>query len=578
MPVKETLAFARLNKTVSGKAGSGNFSIFVSNFFLMKPNIKKHPKHYNAAFFDGVSKQTFYGLLTIFLTTFLLFSGGLKNEILFGWDDGVYLVHPDVRKLSVAGIMNTFSNFHLGMYQPLPVITFAINYAFHGESPTGYHLVNLLLHLLNTLLVFVFIRKLRPGDLSALFVALLFAIHPMHVEGVSWIATRSNGVFSLFYLLAAIYFLHYLDSGKRKKYLLMTGFFFLLSLFSKSMAMSFPGLMLLMDYFRKRRLDRGALLEKIPFFGMSFIFGLVAVRGAASFGHIESLNVAYSFIDRLLMITWSLWFYFWKMIAPVNLSAIYTFPSVNDDLLPLQFYLSFPVIAGIVFLLWHYRKKAREWIFGVGVFVIVLAPVLPFFWSRIFIVADRYTYLSYIGLFFMLALLLEKGLRMSRKSKFLSQPFIFTIVALWLAVLAGTSFNQTRKWRTTETLLKDVVSINNSNTDVAAAHFYLANLYESRNDHEQAMEAYTLAIEMNPLHFLAYNNRGILLGSLGHFDKAMDDFNTVLQLKPDYAEGWYNRGILWYQAGRQSEACSDWRRAAQLGATHAEDARHRYCQ
>jgi protein O-mannosyl-transferase len=553
-------------------------SIFVSKYLLMKPKNKKHPQPYNAAFFNGVSKQTLYGLLAVLLTTLLLFSGGLKNEILVGWDDGVYLENNDVRNLSVGSVVDIFSSFHLGMYQPLPVVTFAINYALHGESAMGYHLVNLLMHLINCVLVFVLIRKLYPGDLSALFVALLFAIHPMHVEGVSWIATRSNGVYSLFYLLAANYYLHYLDSGNRKRYLLLTGLFFVLSLFSKSMAMSFPLLMLLMDYYRKRKFDRAALLEKLPFFAVSLIFGLVAIRGAASFGHIESLNVGYNLFDRLLMITWSLWFYLWKMIVPLNLSAIYTFPALDDGLLPFSYYMSLPIIAAIVFLLWRFRKTSRDWIFGLGLFVIVLAPVLPFFWSRVFIVAERYTYLSYVGLFFLLALLIEKGLRLSRQSKFLPPSIIYAIVAIWLVVLAGTTFNQTRKWVNTETLLKDVITTNNSTTDVAAAYFYLANLYESQNDPEPAMEAYTLAIQKNPEHFLAYNNRGILLGSLGYFEEALVDFNTVLKLKPDYAEGWYNRGILLYQAGRNNEACNDWRRAAKLGAAHAEDAYRRYCQ
>lgn len=526
----------------------------------------------------GYSRQTIIMLFSLLVLTFLVFSGNLNNEVLVGWDDGVYLEDSFVQNLNAESIGHFFSSYYLGMYQPVGVLTLAVNYTIHGESAFGYHLVNLLLHLLNTFLVFVFIRRLRGNDIFALGVATLFALHPMHVEAVSWIATRSNAVYSAFFLLAAVQYLKYLRSGRGVKFYLLTLLFFILALFSKVMAVSFPFVMLLLDYYFGRRLTRNVWLEKVPFFLLSVIFGMVTIKAAQSFGHIETLTQDYQFYDRLFLVSGSLLFYLWKMILPVKLSTIYTFPELVNGLLPWIYYFGVVVIAAIIVWIWKSGKLKRDLIFGFGFFLVTIGPVLPFVWSRIFIVAERYTYISYAGLFFVLAALFEKYLHSKSAKRILSPAWAWGIAGIWLLFLTGTTYNRTAAWHDTTTLLNDVIRTNNSRHDVAAAHFYRGNQLDQEKHYQRAYEQYSEAIRLNPEHVLAYNNRGIILGTMGRNQEAIDDFNTVLSLKPGYAEGWYNRGIAWYQMGQGTNACNDWLQAARLGSEPAKQVRKQYCR
>lgn len=517
-------------------------------------------------------------MAVILLLIFLLFSGGLNNEILIGWDDGVYLEDPYVQVFGTESLAHFFRSYYLGMYQPLGVATLSVNFAVHGMQPFGYHLVNLLLHLINTFLVFILIRKMRPQVYPALFVALLFAIHPMHVESVSWIATRSNSLYTVFFLLASVQYLNYLDRNKKLKYLVWSSLFFVLALFSKSMAVSFPLLMLVFDYLRARKINRKVLIEKLPFLVLSFIFGMVAVDAASSFGHIESLAEDYNFIHRIFLVSYALFFYIWKAIIPVNLSVIYTYPALSGGWLPVIYYISPAVLVIIVLLVLRSGPLKRSLLSGLLFFTVAVGPVLPFFWSRIFIVAERYTYVPYIGLFFMLGILFERYLASKKMQQLLPQTWGYVIAGIWLLFLAGSTYNRVNEWENTTVLLNDVIRTANSKRDVAAAYFYRGNLRDQNAEYEAAYNDYSEAIRQHPGYMLAYNNRGIILGTMNRFDLALEDFNKVLQIDPGYAEGWYNRGIAFYQTGRKNDACADWLKAARLGSKQAAQVRKQYCR
>lgn len=538
--------------------------------------MKTAGKTYQSTF--ELNKTEWTGMAVILLLTFLLFSEGLRNEILIGWDDGVYLEDPYVQDFSTVSFAQFFRSYYLGMYQPLGVATLSLNFAVHGMDSFGYHLINMILHLINTFLVFILIRKMRPEGYLALFVAMLFAIHPMHVESVSWIATRSNSLYTVFFLLASIHYLNYLDRNKKLKYMVWSGLFFVLALFSKSMAVSFPLLMLVFDYFKRRKIRRNMLIEKLPFFILSFIFGMVAVDAAASFGHIENLADDYNLIHRIFLVSYALFFYIWKAIIPVNLSVIYTYPALSGGWLPVIYYISPAVLVIIVFLVLRSGSLKRSLLSGFLFFVVTVGPVLPFFWSRIFIVAERYTYVPYIGLFFMLGILFERYLESKKMQQLIPRTWGYVIAAGWLLFLAGSTYNRVRDWESSTVLLNDVIQTAVSKRDVAAAYFYRGNLRDQNAEYEAAYNDYSEAIRLHPGYMLAYNNRGIILGTMNRFDLALEDFNKVLQLDPGYAEGWYNRGIAFYQTGRKNDACNDWLKAARLGSKQAAQIRMQYCK
>ncbi len=514
----------------------------------------------------------------ILIFTFILFAGALRNDFLIGWDDGEYLRDPVV---SGAGPINTneiFSNFHLGMYQPLAVLSFAINYKISGAVASGFILVNILLHLLNTLLVYKLMERWMKGLVPAAIVALLFAIHPMHVESVAWISTRSSALYSLFFLSGLLMWDNYLEKGFKSKHYLLALLFALLSLFSKSMAATFPIVLFVMDFMKRRKFSMRLITEKIPFLVFSVIFGLVAIKASASFGHITVLEQDYSLFQRFFLIIHGIAFYIVKFLLPTHLSAIYAFPELINGQLPTYVYISGIALIGVFAGWWFSGKNKREFAGGLLFFLVTIGMVLPLFWSRIFITADRYTYLPYIGLF-MIPARLASDFWNSRKAFDQNTRRMFYIAsALVIASLSVATVIRVRVWKDTPTLLTDVIDNKRSDADMAHGYFYLANYYDAANKSEEAMTYYDLSLSRNSKYLLALNNRGILKGKAGDINGAINDFEQAINIKPDYAEAYYNRGVALYQKREQQRACSDWHKAWSLGFKPAAEAISSYCR
>lgn len=513
----------------------------------------------------------------ILLLTFILYSGTLRNDFLVGWDDGEYLTDPSV---SGAGPINTaeiFSNFHLGMYQPLSVFSFAINHRISGAVAWPFILTNILLHLINTLLVYRLMMRWMKSFIPAGIVALLFAIHPMHVEAVAWISTRSSGLYSLFFLAGLLMWDKYLDEGFRTRHYLFALLFALLALFSKSMAATFPLILFLMDFMKERKFNQKIISEKLPFLAFSVIFGIVAIKAAASFGHITVMDQEYSLLQRFFLVVYGISFYIIKLLVPVNLSAIYAFPETVNGNLPNYIYTSAIIPVIVATGIWFAGKSRKEFIFGSLFFIFSISMVLPLFWSRIFISADRYTYLPYIGLFMIVAGIINR-IYDSRASldKSNRQMLGFASV-LAVIMLCFATYNRTKTWKNTPSLLSDVIEKRRSDTDMAHGYFYLANYYDAANKTEEAMKYYDLSISRNNRYLMAFNNRGILKGKAGNPDGAIDDFDQALSIKADYAEAWYNRGVAMYRAGNPEKACEDWAKAVKLKFRPAKEAISLYC-
>jgi hypothetical protein len=518
-------------------------------------------------------------LITLLLLfTFLIYSGTLNNDFLTGWDDGEYLGDPVVRGEGPVNTTAIFSNFHLGMYQPLAMMSFAINHKMSGDVAWPYILTNLLLHLFNTLLVFRLMQRWMKGLIPAGIVAGLFGLHPMHVEAVAWISTRSSALYSMFFLSGLLAWDSYIEKGKQTRHYLMALLFALLALFSKSMAATFPLVLFVVDIMKHRKPDWRLLAEKIPFILLSVVFGLVAIKAAASFGHITVMEQDYTLVQRFFLIFYGLCFYLIKLVVPANLSAIYAFPETVNGTLPGYVYMAaivpFMVIAGI----WFSGKYRREFVSGGLFFLLSISMVLPLFWSRIFITADRYTYIPYIGLFMIVARLMG-NLYESRAGldKTTVRMLVFAS-ALTAAMLSIATLNRSRTWKDTPTLLSDVIEKKRSDADMAHGYFYLANHYDALDNREEAMKYYDLALSRNNRYLLALNNRGILKGKAGNPAGAVSDFEEAIRIKPDYAEAYYNRGVAFYQAGRSDQACEDWNKALQMNFKPAGEAIYQYCR
>ncbi len=192
-------------------------------------------------------------LIGIMLVTAFLYSNCLHNDIL-NFDDIEYFnMYPEVVQLSWLSIKKIFTSYYLIMYQPLPVLTFAINFYFTGLDPFPLHLLNICFHIANIALVYYFIKQLSEKTTTATIVAVLFAIHPMSVEAVSWISARSSSMYTFFYVLALISYVQYHKSNFAVKHLLLSALFFILSLFTKAQAVTLPVLLLAIDYYYARK-------------------------------------------------------------------------------------------------------------------------------------------------------------------------------------------------------------------------------------------------------------------------------------------------------------------------------------
>jgi 4-amino-4-deoxy-L-arabinose transferase-like glycosyltransferase len=270
------------------------------------------------------------GLFIIILISFIAYLPVFNNELL-AWDDEYYIKNnPLVYTINLKDI---FSQYVMGNYHPFTILILAIEYQLFGLSATGYHTVNLLLHLLNVLLVFFTVLRLANKQEIALVAALLFGIHPLHVESVAWTAELKDLLYTFFFLASYIFYLKYQES-QRKKYYIVALILFSVSLLSKAMAASLPVLLILTDYFKGRKINVKTLLDKAPFFLLSIIFGIVAIWAQQSSGATEVIH--FSFLQRIIFACYGFITYLVQLIFPLNLSAYYPYPVRSGESIPGQ--------------------------------------------------------------------------------------------------------------------------------------------------------------------------------------------------------------------------------------------------
>ena len=297
---------------------------------------------------EKTKKWQKYLLPGILLLTFIIYLPSLNNDFIINWDDAGYIHENEpIKKINSENIKIIFTQFYKGNYHPLTTLFYAVEYSLVGESPFLYHLNNLVFHLLNVLLLYIFIKKISGKTIVAAFCALFFGIHPMHVESVAWISERKDVLYTFFFFFSLIMYLKYLDNDSRKKWhYWLSIFLFILSLLSKSAAVSLPLVLLLIDYYYKRKLNiKTIIIEKIPYFILSIIFGLVAIASQNETGAIQNLTPLYSIFDRFFIVSYATLIYLIKFFLPVKLSAMYAYPQLINGHLPAVLMVEDNVIA-----------------------------------------------------------------------------------------------------------------------------------------------------------------------------------------------------------------------------------------
>ena len=502
--------------------------------------------------------------LLLALAAFAVFSSALSNQFV-AWDDDLMLVdNPNYRGLGWPQLRWMFTTFHAGHYQPLSWITLGLDYSLWGIDPFGYHLTNLILHAVNTVIfyfvcrqlftrIFVAAREARwELDFSAALATIFFALHPMRVESVVW-ATERRDVLSGGFFLAAIYcYLRAqqaaaLPSIARNRWLGLAVAAQLLSLMAKATGITLPLVLVILDIYPLQRLrasvrtwfaadSRRVLGEKLPFLLLSLIFGVVALWAQQASGALRPVQL-YFVSYRLGQAFYGICFYVWKTLLPIGLSPLYELPYDFEAWTGVFFACA--GITALVSLLAFFRGGRWPWLGAcLAYYVIVLAPVLGVAQSGSQLVADRYSYLSclsWAALLGGLSFYVLQGIKPARM--LIALVGIFgTGVSLGLLTHA-----QVGAWRDTESLWNHTLRVTPNS---AIANFNLGKFYETNGNPENSMELYRRAVTINPTHTEAHYNLARLLGQQGQVDEAIAHYREALKFKPSDVETYNNLGQL----------------------------------
>lgn len=493
------------------------------------------------------NRLLYFGL--IFLATFLAYFHSLDHPFTY-LDDQVQVVdNAKIKQLTVEHIKAIFSSTSVGMYQPLTSLIYALVYAVSGLNATGFHLASLGLHLINLALLIRLLRQFNLDDWTILILGAVFALHPMQVESVAWVSAFSNLVFTAFYFLSILAYLQHLNSKKNRLWLSLL--FFLLSCFSKATAVSLPLVLILIDQWHFGKWRWKKQLNKLPFLVISVIFGVITIQSRESAGHLSDLSQTFEWHHRIFLISKSIFFYLAKFLAPVNLSAFYPYPELNEGYFDPFIYLTFLLIGFIIYLIYRYRNHQRIRL-GSLFFLLTLAPTLHFIPVGNQLTADRYLYLPMLGLL----LLLSKWIpQLSLGWKRIS--FILLVASLGIG-----SYLRVGVWQNDQKIWEDVLA---QYPRVAQAHNNLGSYLLLKDQPKEAFAHFDKAIEFKPNYADAYNNRGNLLAQAGKSKAAMNDFNKAIALRP-HADAFYNRANELSKLGQLRLAIEDYTESIKIKA------------
>jgi tetratricopeptide (TPR) repeat protein len=533
-------------------------------------------------------------LVGILLLAGLVYSNSLANDFIYFDDPESVVNNPYIRQINLANLAHYFTTPVQYMYMPLAMISYAVDYQLGGLDPFIYHLTNLILHLGCVFLVYWVFLLLTRKSRVALFVSLLFAIHPVNVDSVAFVATRTNLLSTLFYLGALLCYSLYIEKSQMR-FLALSCLSFLLAAGAKSSAVILPLILLLWDYFHGRTWDKKLLLEKIPFVVIALVFGILTLTIRVD--AVQSLQ--YSPADRIFMFFYALADYGVRLLFPLQLSMSYAYPVKNGPFLPLQFYLA-PLFLALV-VLGLYLLKVSKKVLVVGLSFFVLNVIL----SQSVLLIDnfmgnRYVYLSYLGLYFILADINERVWSAS------PAEWRARLRVGWAAALvifgAGFSlltYNRNFVWYDSITLLDDViqkqpgiawaygtrglVKLHTNDLEGARRDFdqslaidpnytpglvYRADLNYRSQNYEAALAELDRALANDPSLPGVYRARGKVKLALQDNQGALDDFNRAIAINPQSFETYFERGVLKNSQGDYQGALADFNTIIDLATSY----------
>jgi Tfp pilus assembly protein PilF len=537
----------------------------------------------------------------------------LKDCGFINFDDQVYVYeNADVQSgLNWNSTIQAFSSELVGKssnWHPLTWLSLMLDYQIFGLNPQGYHLVNLFFHVMNTILLFLILRRMTKTLWPSAFVAALFAIHPLHVESVAWIAERKDVLSTFFWMLTLGAYSYYVEHPEFRRYFFVI-LFFVLGLMAKPMLVTLPFVLLLLDYWplqrfgeikpdhkvqaealksvtsdkqKKKTKKKDAvketlevkkpadpeyrwsliyplLWEKVPLFALAILSSIVTYIAQQKGGSVSSIEavplgvrIGHAFISYVA--------YIGKMIWPSSLAIFYPYPRL---LVPWQVVGSvFLLIAITLVVIWRAKKfpnLATGWLWYIG----TLVPVIGILQVGSQAMADRYTYIPLIGLFIIVAW----GVPDLLKKWSYRKKILWASSALSIFCFSIITWTQVGYWQNNITLWNHTLKVTDYNW---LAYFNRGYEYDNLGNYRQAIEDYGRAIEIKPGYADTYNNRGVVYKGLGNYRQAIEDYNRAIEIKPGYADAYNNRGVAYRGLSNYRQAIEDYNRAIEIKPGYAD--------
>ena len=498
--------------------------------------------------------------IALVLATIAVYSATIGNG--FVWDDKLHLIDNIV--LQENGLFRVWLTTDYINYWPLTSTSFWLEHQLWGLDPAGFHVTNILLHAVSSLLIWRILLQLKIP--AAWVAALIFAVHPVNVESVAWIAQRKNVLCLVFFLCALFSFLRFDENGRRGMYLLAV-VCFLLAMLSKGAAVALPVVVLLCLFWR-RRLRARDLIDSLPLFVVAGVMSLVEIwfQNMNAIG--DDIVRDDSFLARLTGVGWVIWFYIGKAFVPWDLTFVYNwsltfvYPRWNID--PTDPFAHVPNLMLIVLIAvawWNRQRWGRPVLFALAYFIVTLAPVLGFiniYFMKFSFVADHYQYLSIIA-----PIALVSGAGWTYFSQLGRRHRLAACGAATLLVLMfGTaSWRQTLNYKDQETLWHDTIG---KNSQCWLAYYNLGKLVSEQGQFDAAETLYRQALRINPNDAWAHHGLALAIEKQGRLDEAALSFQLALKHDPKLAIAQYNLGCLRVRQQRPGQAVQNFLAALQI--------------
>ncbi len=473
-------------------------------------------------------------LAPILLVYFVAFSSGF-----FNLDDPTILIENPV--VIAFDLTKIFTDLRVD-YLPMVYFSYAIEHSLIGLNPLYYHIDNVLLHWLNSILVYYFVFQItKKNSFISIFTALAFALHPTHVESVTWITERKDVLFTFFLLISCILYL------RESPYSIIT---YILSLMSKMMPITFPGVLILIDWFNEKPINKKSLTRKWPFFLAALVF--LAINSYVHRTTVQKIST-----DSLISGFTSIPFYLSKSLIPVGLSIFY-----EKGAVPFNIVDAIALLISIFIIVWVWNRGDKRLAqFGALFALIAIFPALGFVpFDNLANRADRYLYLSSVGIFMVYGAFLDS---------IFSKMKIPVVVAagVYISVFGILTYNRNTIWQSSEMLWEDVVR---KYPQSSYGYNNIGKLYFSPTNIPFAKTEFEKALALNPKLVEAHLNLGIALATEGKTEEAFVAFEKAKQLDPKDPNVYNSIGSVQLKLAQNDDAQRNYEKAVELGPTNIE--------